>query len=188
LRLGLEAREISELAARRQYLASGLAQLFGTAALALLSDGELHVKPRTELVGDRDRQRSRSLNQYFAPAHLDGGRYAARRAGAGSVDGGVLVRARGERRLSDEDRALVELFFEGLAPLWHPVAPPPWIQKLPPRLKRVLDLLLQGLSEKEVADRAGLTRATAHQYVVELYRRAKVTSRAQLMARIPPTI
>jgi DNA-binding CsgD family transcriptional regulator len=153
--------------------------------------GHLHVQPRVELVADRLWQRSDYFNQYFAPARFDDCIYAARRTGAESVDGGVLVRARGERRFGDEERGLVEMFFESFAALWHPPAPQRWIQQLPPRLRRVLDLLLDGLSEKEVADRAELSRASTHQYVVELYRRAGVSSRGQLMVkalRSPPTL
>jgi DNA-binding NarL/FixJ family response regulator len=56
------------------------------------------------------------------------------------------------------------------------------LRSLPPRLQRVLDLLLTGLSEKEIPEYAGLTRATTHQYVVEIYRRVGVRSRPQLMA------
>jgi DNA-binding CsgD family transcriptional regulator len=59
-----------------------------------------------------------------------------------------------------------------------------WEARLPRRLRRVLDLLKTGASEKEVADRAGLSYASAHQYVVEIYRRAEVSSRAQLMAQL----
>jgi DNA-binding NarL/FixJ family response regulator len=59
-----------------------------------------------------------------------------------------------------------------------------WVCRLPRRLRRVLDLLATGASEKEIADRAGLSYASAHQYVVQIYRRAGVSSRAQLMAQL----
>jgi len=59
-----------------------------------------------------------------------------------------------------------------------------WETRLPPRLRRVLELLETGASEKEIADLAGLSYASAHQYVVQIYRRAGVSSRAQLMARL----
>ena len=53
---------------------------------------------------------------------------------------------------------------------------------LPPRLSRVLELLKTGASEKEIANRTGLSYSSAHQYIVQIYRRAGVASRAQLMA------
>ena len=59
-----------------------------------------------------------------------------------------------------------------------------WVTRLPPRLRRVLELLETGASEKEIADLAGLSYASTHQYVVQIYRRAGVSSRAQLMARL----
>ena len=59
-----------------------------------------------------------------------------------------------------------------------------WVKRLPPRLRRVLDLLDTGASEKEIADRAGLSYASAHQYIVQIYRRANVSSRAGLMVQL----
>lgn len=59
-----------------------------------------------------------------------------------------------------------------------------WSDALPPRLRRVFELLKTGASEKEIAHHAGLSYASAHQYVVQIYRRASVASRAQLMAMI----
>ncbi len=57
------------------------------------------------------------------------------------------------------------------------------VPRLPPRVRRVLDRLVLGDSEKEVAARLGLSRHTVHQYVKLLYRRLDVSSRGELMAR-----
>lgn len=54
---------------------------------------------------------------------------------------------------------------------------------LSPRLSEVLALLQQGLSEKEVSDRLGVSTHTTHAHVVALYRRFGVTSRAELLAQ-----
>ena len=51
-----------------------------------------------------------------------------------------------------------------------------------PRLRQTLACLLQGDSEKHVASRLGISVATTHQYVSELYRRFGVHSRAQLLS------
>ena len=56
--------------------------------------------------------------------------------------------------------------------------------KLPPRLCQTLACLLEGDSEKQVANRLGLSRDTTHQYVTALYRHFGVGSRAQLMAYV----
>ena len=55
---------------------------------------------------------------------------------------------------------------------------------LPPRLGRLLPLLLDGHSEKEIAAHLGLSRHTVHEYVKQIYKHTGVHSRAQLMARL----
>jgi DNA-binding CsgD family transcriptional regulator len=59
----------------------------------------------------------------------------------------------------------------------------PSASTLPPRLRQTLEGLLEGLSEKQLADRLGISRATVHEYVTALYRRFGVSGRAELMAR-----
>jgi len=54
---------------------------------------------------------------------------------------------------------------------------------LPPRMREVLELILEGLSEKEIAAKLGLQFNTVHGYVKKLYQRFGVSSRAELMAR-----
>ena len=56
--------------------------------------------------------------------------------------------------------------------------------KLSPRLRQTLAYLLEGDSEKQVADRLRLSHDTTHQYVTALYRHFGVGSRAQLMAHV----
>lgn len=51
------------------------------------------------------------------------------------------------------------------------------------RATQTLDELLGGASEKEIADRMGLSAHTVHQYVKTVYRAFGVRSRAELMAR-----
>jgi len=63
------------------------------------------------------------------------------------------------------------------APPGHP------LPRLSPRLREVLDLLLQGHSEKQVARELELSRHTVHDYVKELYHRLDVSSRSELLAR-----
>jgi len=52
------------------------------------------------------------------------------------------------------------------------------------RLRQTLDALITtGDSEKQIADRLGISPHTAHQYVKTLFRRFGVNSRAELMAK-----
>ncbi|HEX6810785.1 MAG TPA: helix-turn-helix transcriptional regulator [Planctomycetota bacterium] len=55
--------------------------------------------------------------------------------------------------------------------------------RLPPRLRLVLDQLLSGASEKEIAAKLRLSSHTVHQYVKLIYQRLGVSSRAELMAQ-----
>jgi DNA-binding CsgD family transcriptional regulator len=48
--------------------------------------------------------------------------------------------------------------------------------------KRVLDLLLDGNSEKEVAVRLEISRHTVHNHVKEIYKKMTVNSRPELLA------
>ena len=54
--------------------------------------------------------------------------------------------------------------------------------RLSPRERETLLLLLKGGSEKEIAEALGLSPKTIHQYVVSLYRKFNVRSRPELMA------
>lgn len=54
--------------------------------------------------------------------------------------------------------------------------------KFAPRERETLLNLLDGLTEKEIAQVMGLTTRSAHQYVTKVFRKFGVSSRAQLMA------
>lgn len=58
----------------------------------------------------------------------------------------------------------------------------PNIEHLSERKKRVLQLLLDGMSEKEVATKLELSPNTVHHHVTGLYRTFKVSSRGELLA------
>lgn len=67
-----------------------------------------------------------------------------------------------------------------------PAPPAPRVSalpRLPPRTREVLELLLKGRSEKEVARELGLSVHTVHVHVKQLYRKLEVTSRGELLAR-----
>ena len=51
-----------------------------------------------------------------------------------------------------------------------------------PRLREVLVLLLQGLTNKQVARWLGISQQTVNGYVKELHRRYQVSSRAELLS------
>lgn len=64
---------------------------------------------------------------------------------------------------------------------------------LPPRLARIASLVIDGLTDKQIAQRVGLTFSTVRTYVRQIYRRLGVHSRVGLVhafreARPPPDL
>ncbi len=53
---------------------------------------------------------------------------------------------------------------------------------LTPRQRQTLELLLDGLSEKQVAAELGLSPATVHDYIVKLHKHFDVSSRGELLS------
>jgi DNA-binding CsgD family transcriptional regulator len=122
-------------------------------------------------------------NLYRRPCGVRDVLYSARREpGHGAAQGLAIYRC-GRRPFSPSERALLHVFHERFEWEPAPVRPRCPLPKLSPRERQTLDGLLTGASEKQVADRLGLSVATVHQYVTSLYRRVRVTSRAELMAR-----
>lgn len=101
----------------------------------------------------------------------------------------AICRPLGERRFSSRDAELIQVVQQRLGWLHRRAALSATAQQrqrtaasLPPRFRRLLDQLLRGRSEKEIADALGLSNRTVHKYVEHLYERFSVHSRAELMA------
>jgi DNA-binding CsgD family transcriptional regulator len=62
----------------------------------------------------------------------------------------------------------------------------PGIESLTDAQRRVVEFLLQGLSEKQVAQQLNLSRHTVHNHVRAVYRILDVHTRSELMARLLP--
>jgi len=150
--------------------------------------GRLVTRNRRQLVSDNEWYRSVVFNEYRRPGKIDHqltSVYQTANDGADSVIS--VVRALGERDFSPRERRLLSFFHAELGPLIGRAlvsATEPSPVKLSPRLRQTLACLLEGDSEKLIADRLGLSRDTTHQYVTALYRHFGVGSRAQLMAYV----
>jgi len=100
----------------------------------------------------------------------------------------ALHRAAGGPDFTPREIELIRLFHAEVGDLIGPVLVPSDDEyspaRLPPRVREALGYLLDGDSEKQVAARMGLSRDTVHQYVTALYRHYRVTSRAELLARV----
>jgi DNA-binding CsgD family transcriptional regulator len=149
--------------------------------------GRLVTRTRNQLVDDRAWYGSDGYNMYRRPIGID---HCIHSICDFTPDGGNNViglhRDTGERDFSARERRLLHLFHDELGPLIGPTlatAGGPAPDGLPPRLRRTLDRLLEGDSEKQAARHLGLSPRTVHEYVTDLYRHFGVNSRAELLAR-----
>lgn len=141
---------------------------------------------RQELVSDRDWDRSPYVNEVLRPFGIDEGLVSSATLPAGRDHMLVCARPTGERMFQRRERNLLHLLHaelarhlgRSLATSDDPAA------GLTPRLRGVFDCLLDGDPEKRIARRLGVTPATLHGYVKQVYSAFGVGSRAELQARI----
>lgn len=143
---------------------------------------------RAEVLGDRAWYRSPHVQEFRRAAGVDSFIYAGRRLRAGGrADCLSLHRPWGDRPFSQRERRVVEVFYEEAARVLGPTlprTPSAFEADLPPRLRETLRGLVRGLREKQIAAELGLSEHTVHEYVKAIYRRAGVSSRAELLARV----
>jgi DNA-binding CsgD family transcriptional regulator len=145
------------------------------------------VVSRQQLVEDRDWYRTTHYQENWRPGGAD--HYLVGVHASPDRPGTTLFnfsRAEGREPFGPGEAKVVELFQDELGRLLghglcvdhDPVA------TLSPQHRAVLDSLLAGDSEKQVALRMGLSPHTVHDYVKSLYRKLGVCSRGELHARI----
>jgi DNA-binding CsgD family transcriptional regulator len=151
------------------------------AALAC-TRGRIFTRRRIELVPDEVWDRSPIVNTLFRISCVDDNLTAMYRLTADSVFGLSAYRVRGDRAFTRRDRTLMHLFLAGIAPRFESTWKTARMQAdLSPRLVQTLELLLQGASEKQIAQQLNLSPHTIHDYVKALHRRFGVASRAELL-------
>lgn len=144
------------------------------------------VRSRDQLVADREWRLGDELNEDRRPLRQDETLIGIHRFGDHGVHQVFSVnRAVGGKRFDGRERAILRLFVAEAnalvgATLAVDEAGP--FAGLGPRLRQVLDALVEGDSEKQVASRLGLSRHTVHDYVKDLYRRLGVGSRGEMLA------
>ncbi len=143
---------------------------------------------RHDLVQDRSWYGSPFYEAHMGPAALDHGLVACLRLENPSVVQGLgFYRERSAAPFSDEDRNLVQLFQAECSAMLAPSLPAvegTLRSRLSPRERQTLDLLLEGLSDKEIADRLDISPHTVNQYNKSIFRRFGVRSRTALLARL----
>lgn len=150
--------------------------------------GGVVTRTRRQIVPAALYYRSLVYDRYLRPHDIDHRMASMHKTASGRAISILHVhRGRGERDFSPRERALLHFFHAELGPLIGKQlvsAAEPSPEKLSPRLRQTLACLVEGDSEKQVAARLGVSRATAHEYVKALYRRFDVRSRGQLLAHI----
>jgi len=142
-------------------------------------------RTRRELVPDDDWDRSEFVNEELRSRGLDEGMMARCPTAAGPAYLVTSMRARRERPFDHRAGRLVGRLLVELTPhlgrtMW--LTTQPHLGGLSPRRRRVLDCLLEGDGEKQVARRLGLHQATVHDHVKAIYLHFGVSSRPELMA------
>lgn len=142
---------------------------------------------RADLVSDRDWYRSEYFRDYHSAAGGDAILMSYRTTSTlGGVWGLVTVRHPGEKDFFPRQKAILAELNAVLVPqigraLASPHDPSP--SQLPPRVRAVLKCLLEGDTDKQIAARLNLTRATVNDYGKRIHRHFRVGSRGELLAR-----
>ena len=143
---------------------------------------------RRELLPDKDWYRSESFNALHRVCGFDDHVYSFRALGGGRVAVIALRRSLGDQPYGDEEQSLLELFHEELVRLEPRQRSEGAGPRLAPREQDVLQGLLRGASEKEVAFELNLSPHTVHSYAKSIYSAYAVSSRAELLVRCLATL
>lgn len=146
--------------------------------------GVVVTRRREELHGDPAWYAHAYVNEHRRTARVDDCLYTLHRLpDRGGMVGLGMHRAWGDPvRFGRREADLLHLLNEHLRFLWRSDVAGE-TDALAPRLRQTLGLLMEGRSEKEIANALDVSRNTVHKYVTALYRHFHVTSRAELMAR-----
>ena len=138
---------------------------------------------RRELVEDRSWYDDPFFQEHYRTCGLGDAVFSARQLRPGRVCRVSMVRATGDRPFSPEERNAVEFFHEQLEHLELRTAAQPGEPRLTPRERDVLQGLLQGASEKQVAAELGISPQTVHGRVKSIYMAYGVSSRSELLVK-----
>ena len=118
------------------------------------------------------------------PLGLDDTLYA-RIAVPGKVIILCLFRGPDQKPFTDRESQLVDLCLSQMAWPYQPDDAPsdPRVAALQPRLRKVMQRLLEGDAEKQVAAKLGLSKHTVHEYVKMIYQQLGVSSRSELLSQ-----
>ncbi len=154
---------------------------------ALIGKDERFVtRTRDQLWGRKAWYRSKTYNQRHKRVGIDDYIISIQRLPFGDLWHTLWIhRAEGEPGFGRREWWIVRVVHEEIGGMIGNAlasASEPLLSDLTPRRRVVLEGLLEGLNEQDVADRLGLGRATVHEHVLAVYRHYAVSSRGELMA------
>jgi DNA-binding CsgD family transcriptional regulator len=158
-------------------------------AFAALPSDRLHTRSHIEMINVDQWQRSESYQRFHRAMDMEPGILSMcplRIRGVPSHHTLSVRRCVNERSFSLRDVRVLDCLHHEIAPdigRHLAAADEPSASQLSPRMQETLRCLLDGLSEKQIADQLSISRTTVHEYVTGLYRRFGVNGRAELMAR-----
>jgi len=142
------------------------------------------VARRSELVNDKLWYASPYYRELREPLALDDTIYAKITV-PGKVISLALLRAIGDEPFTERQSQLVDLCLSQMSWPFQPEdkSVDPRLASLQPRLRKVMQHLLDGDGEKQVAAKLGLSRHTVHEYVKMIYQQLGVSSRSELLSQ-----
>lgn len=166
-----------------KYLATGLP---ADPALPKLADivAPVVVARRAELVADKAWYGSPYYLEIREPLGLDDTLYAKITV-PGKIIALSLLREKGDELFTERQSQLVDLCLSQMAWPFQPddKSVDPRLAALQPRLRKVMQHLLDGDGEKQVAAKLNLSRHTVHEYVKMIYQQLGVSSRSELLSQ-----
>lgn len=149
--------------------------------------GDVVTRSREQIWSDTDWYRSRTFNERHKASGLDHYIMSIHRIPGRQTSSSIWVHRKvGDKPFGRRERMMLQVMHGAVAPLIGvrlASAEEHTPSGLPPRRREVLDHLLRGESEKEVAAALGISPATTHEHVTAIYRHFGVSSRGELMAR-----
>jgi DNA-binding CsgD family transcriptional regulator len=142
---------------------------------------------REQLICDDDWYRSAAVSEIRRSGRVDDFVSASIALRPGVLHGFIVYRPWGERPFAERERRMMRLAQLWLLRLVHPRSTEPAeVAALPPRVRQLFYLLLDGRSIKEAANGMRVAASTVAGYSKTLHRRLGVSSRGELMRRYLP--
>lgn len=150
--------------------------------LASLDRNTLHR--RSEMIDERTFKSSRLFTEVLTPMRLTGDQAVGVFRRTDGVELMISVQSGDERAMMSEEgvrraQAIAAFVAQCWAGTWR--VEPAWMRGLKPQSRRVLDDVLEGYDDDQIAIRTGLTYHSVRAHLKRLFRDADVRSRLHLM-------